>query len=106
MIGRTMITDPQIQLIHNAVNEIVNGLPETRRTKTLSSDRHRLSTFLREWASHPSEDLLARNRAVIAACVQIVIDELGEDEFETRVGLSLEEATAILRDIMSEQLRF
>jgi|HubBroStandDraft_1064217.scaffolds.fasta_scaffold567711_2 hypothetical protein len=101
-----MLTGPQIQLIHNAVNEIVNGLPTTRRTKTLSSDRHRLSEFLREWASHPSEDLLVRNRAVLAACVQVVIDELGEDEFETRVGLSLDEAKTHMRDIMSEQSRF
>jgi hypothetical protein len=52
--------------------------------------------LFREWSAHPSDSLAVEQGSLIALCVETVIDELGEDDFETRVGASIDEARELL----------
>jgi hypothetical protein len=83
------MSESDILLIHNSLNEVLNGIPPTQRVLML--DRRILQKIAEEWSISPSAAVLAANKDLIVATVKTVLVELG-NEFETRVGVSHEAA--------------
>jgi hypothetical protein len=88
-----MLSNTDILLVHNVLNELLNGLPETPPVTSLT--RRGLRQIADAW-DDDSKSLMVAHKGLIAECVSRVLGELG-DEFETRVGVSTESAEAFVQ---------
>lgn len=87
-------------LIHNSINEVIHGMPETLGTRVLFSQEGEIKLLAKEWSQRPSESLMLANRDLIIACIRTALTELG-DEFETRVGVEPLIAQAVVDRLSS-----
>jgi hypothetical protein len=92
-----MLTRLEIELVHNSLNEVLHGLRESQRVKTVLAHRDKLAGLMRKWSDNPTEQLLLKNLGLISMCVRVVIEELGEGEFETRVGVPINKAETFVQ---------
>ena len=94
-----MVSESEDLLIHNALNEALHGLPETHSVQKLLLQKKKLEQIADEWARKPCQDLIAAHRETIIECVRTVLGELGEAEFETRIGVDVRIAQVFLKRI-------
>jgi hypothetical protein len=77
-------------LVSNVLNEVLRGVPRTRRVKALLEQRSKLERIDRVVRSNSLESWTIPERRIISECIETVIEELGEGEFETRVGAEID----------------
>lgn len=67
------------------------------------SRKGEIEGLFEEWKVGANSELLSRNRALIADVIEVVCFELGEDEFETRTGVDLNEAKIYVRELRTAE---
>lgn len=91
------LTENEHVLVHNVLNELVNGLQRSIPVRTLHAEFPDLEEFWRLWLLHPSMAVIFSRRDMVAKSIEVVIAELGDDEFQTRVGVEIWEAQAFIK---------
>lgn len=86
-------------LVHNCLNEVLNGLGPSAPVRLLLERKAEIEQLFTEWRTGNRAELLCHNRPLIADVVDVVRIELGEDEFETRAGAPLALATAFVKQL-------
>ena len=54
------------------------------------------------WKIEPCPGLLFRNRSLIADVVEVVCSELGEEEFQVRIGVDFDDAKTFVAELRAE----
>jgi hypothetical protein len=86
-------------LISNVLNEILRGVARSKRVNELLSRRSEIERFEKVWSQSPSMKLAVQHRDLVEECIKAVVNELGGDEFQTRVGVDCEDAEDFLRQL-------
>lgn len=89
-----------IDLIHNSINEAFNGLSE-------KSARVRAFNQLYGRPSRPSfqtnEQIAALSLDLITSAIELALQELDPDEYETRLGIDQSTAKRFLEELLNKR---
>jgi hypothetical protein len=88
-------------LVSNVLNEVLRGVPRTARVKVLLEQRSKLERIDRVVRSNSPEAWTIPEQRLIRECIETVIKELGEREFETRVGVEIEWARTFAKGLVA-----
>ncbi|MGB4057499.1 MAG: AMP-binding protein, partial [Alphaproteobacteria bacterium] len=92
-------------LIHNTLNEILHGLQITPKISNLLKRREKLEYFYEIWRKSPNGSVVKAHEDLIISAIQIVIEELGPEEYSTRTGVQIKEAENFINRLNSSQNR-
>lgn len=79
-------------LVHNCLNEVLDGLSRSSSVLRILERKAEIEELFEEWQASPRPELLSLHLSLIADVIEVVCSELGEDEFQTRVGVDLDQA--------------
>jgi len=74
-------------LVHNCMNEVLNGLARSHRVQAVLRDEASLRDLLWRWQHGPSIHLIYSNAALLRNTIECVMGELDDGEFKRRVGV-------------------
>jgi len=94
----SLIEEEQV-LVHNVLNELVHGLQPSIRVRRLFEEFPDLEAFWKIWLSQPSIGLVAGRGDLVIRSIQVVLEELGDDEFQTRIGIGIWTAQGFIRRV-------
>jgi hypothetical protein len=75
-------------LIHNCINEVLNGLGRSSRVLSVLEREAPLRDLLRGWDQSSTIELIKSNASLLRQTIDCVMGEFDDGEFETRVGVS------------------
>jgi hypothetical protein len=79
--------DEDILVHNNCINEVLNGLARSHRVLTVLYREGAIMELLHQWDQGPTGDLVHKRKDLLERVIRCVMDELDDDEFETRVGM-------------------
>jgi hypothetical protein len=79
------VTPDEDILVHNCINEVLNGLARSQRVLSLLAQEGAIMALLHQWDEGPTNDLVHQEKGLLERVVRCVMGELDDDEFETRV---------------------
>ena len=92
--------EPRQILALNSLNEVLRGLTPTQTVRYLLQKRADIE--LLETACSNCRAFPGSNRRLLRECILVVLDELGADEFETRIGIEPNVARLLLRELADD----
>lgn len=87
-------------LVHNVLNEVLRGLPATARVRALLEQRSELQRLEALPTRSSAEYWTVPDRRLINECIETAIDMLGDDEFETRIGVEINRARLFAKRLL------
>lgn len=96
-----MLSEIEKLLIHNTLNEVLHGLSLTPEVSRLMEKQVDLAKLYKDWDDHPSIHLAMEHRELLEDVIRVVIQELGIEEFYTRTGVEIKEATNFIERLRS-----
>ena len=96
------MTEEQILLIHNCLNEILNGLPESRPVKVILAHRSEIEQTFQLSETVDFAKAVSENAMLIADAIEVVIAELGDDEFQTRTGFEIVSGRGLIGELRKD----
>jgi hypothetical protein len=90
-----MEADERDILIHNCFNEVLNGLPDSDLLRPLIGKREKLEHVFSNLETRRTWSPCSTSNMLIAEVIDAVLMSLGEDDFETRIGFTVEKARTL-----------
>jgi len=93
-------TEGELLIIHNCLNEVLNGFPVSDFEGALGVSQGYATSLMRRLDSGGNTFVLtAADRGALARSIGLVVKELGEGEFSTRVGAEVTDAERLAGEI-------
>jgi hypothetical protein len=96
------LDETEILLVHNTLNELLNGLHTARAAGLSLPPRLVLEQFYRDWNNNPNTMLAAEHKVLVTNAINVVLSELGQEDFYTRTGARIDEANRFLEKLKNE----